>query len=168
MRKRVTAGRIVGGALLLALAAYLVAVGLEKADKVGSGVAAVLALAALLAPHLLPARTFTPPARRVSASGAGAASVGGTSSAEVRTNVSGTVASGTHAVRWPPSLIASKKSRSSPARRSGNPPTRSQTSRLTSIDAVEGPRSSPPGRGRLPGTYVSAAQRVKNVSVIGS
>jgi hypothetical protein len=91
-RKRRLAGLLVGGALLLGLAAYLVTVGLDKADKLSSGIAAVLALAALLAPYLLPVATPEPPRRRVSAAGAGAVAVGGTNSADVRTDVVGTSA----------------------------------------------------------------------------
>lgn len=39
---------------MVGLAGYLVYVGLDDADKVASSVSAVIALAALLAPYLLP------------------------------------------------------------------------------------------------------------------
>ena len=54
------AGRIACGVLAAALVAYLAVVGLERADKVASCVAAVVALLALGAPYLLPAPGGTP------------------------------------------------------------------------------------------------------------
>ncbi|WP_239340720.1 hypothetical protein [Frankia sp. CiP3] len=47
-------GRGVFGVIVAALAVYLVVVGLDKAAKVASSIGAVLALAALVAPYLLP------------------------------------------------------------------------------------------------------------------
>ncbi|KOX11560.1 hypothetical protein [Streptomyces sp. NRRL B-3648] len=42
------------GVIVVALAVYLVVVGPDKADKLASGISAVVALAALGAPYLLP------------------------------------------------------------------------------------------------------------------
>jgi hypothetical protein len=50
----VWAGRVVFGVIVAGLVVYLVVVGLEKADKVSSGIGAVLALIALGALYLLP------------------------------------------------------------------------------------------------------------------
>jgi hypothetical protein len=47
-------GRVVFGVIVAGLVAYLVVVGLDKADKVSSSIGAVLALIALVAPYLLP------------------------------------------------------------------------------------------------------------------
>jgi hypothetical protein len=49
-------GRAVAGLGVAALAGYLFESGLEKADKLGSAIGALAALAALVAPYLLPAQ----------------------------------------------------------------------------------------------------------------
>ncbi|GAA5049274.1 hypothetical protein HNP84_004313 [Thermocatellispora tengchongensis] len=50
------AGRVAAVIIVAGLVVHLVRVGLDEADKVGSAVGVVLALAALLAPYLLPPR----------------------------------------------------------------------------------------------------------------
>lgn len=47
-------GRGVFGATVAGLAVYLVVVGLDEADKLGSSIGGVVAVVALLAPYLLP------------------------------------------------------------------------------------------------------------------
>lgn len=62
MRKRSSwmwVGRFIAGAVIVALSVYLYRQGLDRADKIGSSVAVVLALAALAAPHLFPAQPAT-------------------------------------------------------------------------------------------------------------
>ncbi|MEU4423258.1 hypothetical protein AB0F81_21745 [Actinoplanes sp. NPDC024001] len=86
-RSWVWPGRVAFAVILLALIGYLVAVGLERADKVASSVAAVLALVALGAPHLLPSRPAPPP---TTAAGTGSVGIGGNNSGAVSTEVSGT------------------------------------------------------------------------------
>ncbi|MBT2450817.1 hypothetical protein J7F03_27840 [Streptomyces sp. ISL-43] len=54
-------GRILAALVLAALAAYLVTSGLDKADKVSSAISLLIALAALLAPYLLPTRAPSQP-----------------------------------------------------------------------------------------------------------
>jgi hypothetical protein len=49
-------GRTVAGFGVAALAGYLFASGLDKADKLGSAIGAMVALVALVAPYLLPAQ----------------------------------------------------------------------------------------------------------------
>ncbi|MEU4473946.1 hypothetical protein [Micromonospora sp. NPDC023888] len=49
------AGRVTFGVILAGLVAYLVAVGVDKADKLASAISVVVALVALVAPYLLPA-----------------------------------------------------------------------------------------------------------------
>lgn len=49
----VWAGRVVFGVIVVGLVVYLFAVGLDRADKVGSSIGGVVAVAALLAPYLL-------------------------------------------------------------------------------------------------------------------
>jgi hypothetical protein len=61
-----------------------ISVGLDRADKVPSGVAAVVGLAALIAPNLLPAK-----GAGVQATGPGSVAVGGDSSAPITTYVTG-------------------------------------------------------------------------------
>ena len=87
-------GMVVCGLLVAALVAYLATIGLDRADKIASGIAAVLALLALVAPYLLPAPRAASCPVRVSASGVGAVAIGGDSSADVSTFVSAAVASG--------------------------------------------------------------------------
>jgi hypothetical protein len=48
------AGRGLALTLMVALAIYLYIVGLDKADKIGSAIGVIVALAALLTPHLAP------------------------------------------------------------------------------------------------------------------
>lgn len=50
----VWAGRGVFGVIVAALVVYLVVMGLDKADKLASGISVVVALVALGAPYLLP------------------------------------------------------------------------------------------------------------------
>ncbi|GAB3004729.1 hypothetical protein GCM10027184_72480 [Saccharothrix stipae] len=50
------AGRVVFGLIVAGLAVYLFKVGLDDADKLGSSIGGVAAVAALLAPYLLPRR----------------------------------------------------------------------------------------------------------------
>lgn len=54
------AGRIAAVLLLAGLAAYLASVGLGKADKLASVLGLVVAVAALLAPYLLPTSDSSP------------------------------------------------------------------------------------------------------------
>ncbi len=70
-------GRIVFAVIVAALVVYLVSVGLDKADKVASGIGAVLALVALGLPYLLPASAGVAGPDRVEDSGAAEASGGG-------------------------------------------------------------------------------------------
>lgn len=56
-RRWVWAGRVAFGLIVTGLVVYLVAVGLDKADKLASAIGAVAALAALGAPYLLPSPT---------------------------------------------------------------------------------------------------------------
>lgn len=53
-RSAVRVGRIVAGVVVAGLVAYLAAVGLDKADKVGSALGLVVAVLGLVAPYLLP------------------------------------------------------------------------------------------------------------------
>jgi uncharacterized membrane protein len=55
-------GRAAGAVIVLGLVGYLVGVGLDRADKIGSAVGAVVALVAVLLPYILPARTTKEPA----------------------------------------------------------------------------------------------------------
>jgi hypothetical protein len=55
------AGRIVAALIVAGLIGYLVAVGLDTADKLGSAISTVVALVALLVPYLLPASQPTTP-----------------------------------------------------------------------------------------------------------
>jgi hypothetical protein len=54
-RRWVWAGRGLFGVILAGLIVYLVRAGLDKADKLASAIGVVVALAALVAPYLLPA-----------------------------------------------------------------------------------------------------------------
>jgi len=51
----VWAGRLAFGVIVAGLVVYLVTVGLERADKLASTISLVVALAAFVAPYLLPA-----------------------------------------------------------------------------------------------------------------
>jgi hypothetical protein len=89
-RRWVWTGRVVCLLLVGGLVTYLVSVGLDRADKIASGVGAVLALAALVAPYLLA------PADRhetagVRAGGAAAVAIGGPNTGEVTAEASGPV-----------------------------------------------------------------------------
>jgi hypothetical protein len=66
-------GRAGFAVIVVGLVAYLVAVGLDKADKVASGVSMVVALIALGAPYLLPPTGPTVPAAPEPGSGPGPA-----------------------------------------------------------------------------------------------
>jgi hypothetical protein len=55
-------GRAVFAVIVVGLAAYLVAAGLDKADKVASSISMVVALIALGAPYLLPPDSPAAPA----------------------------------------------------------------------------------------------------------
>ncbi|MFG2051505.1 hypothetical protein ACGFIW_29245 [Micromonospora sp. NPDC048935] len=54
-RAWVWAGRVTFGVIIAGLVAYLVVVGLDKADKLASAISVVVALVAVAAPYLLPA-----------------------------------------------------------------------------------------------------------------
>ncbi|SCF03228.1 hypothetical protein GA0074695_2993 [Micromonospora viridifaciens] len=56
----VWAGRAVAGLAVAGLIVYLVAVGLDRASKIGSAAAVVVAVLGLLAPYLLPPRPQPP------------------------------------------------------------------------------------------------------------
>ena len=62
MRRRsgwIWGGRIAAVVILAGLAAYLASVGLDKADKLASVLGLLVAVAALVAPYLLPSSTAT-------------------------------------------------------------------------------------------------------------
>src|SRR5262245_27363732 len=92
-------GRAVFAAVLAALISYLVAAGLDKADKLGSGISVVIALIALVAPYLLPPRSDSPapPASPASsptsvhAAGPSSVAIGGDNRGQVSTSFSGPV-----------------------------------------------------------------------------
>ena len=73
------AGRIVFGVLVAAVMAYLATVGLDKADKLASGIGAIVAVLSLGAPYLLPPPGGTPMPEpdRVEDTGKAAATGGG-------------------------------------------------------------------------------------------
>lgn len=74
------AGRVAFAVIVAVLVLYLVMVGLDKADKVASGISVVVALAALGAPYLLPPPSGGAPMvepDRVEDSGAARATGGG-------------------------------------------------------------------------------------------
>lgn len=76
----VWAGRLAFAVIVAGLTAYLVMVGLDKADKLGSGISVVVALVALAAPYLLPPPSAVAPMvepDRVDHSGAAHATGGG-------------------------------------------------------------------------------------------
>src|SRR4051794_28487578 len=75
-RSWIWAGRGICVALVAGMIVYLIAAGLDKADKVASGVAAVLALLALAAPYLLPPPQADPADGRVRPAGAGSVQIG--------------------------------------------------------------------------------------------
>jgi hypothetical protein len=81
-------GGVVCVLLVVGLVAYLVVAGLDKADKIASVLAALLALVALAAPYLVPAPRGVASPALVSASGEGAVAIGSDSSADVSTDVS--------------------------------------------------------------------------------
>jgi len=85
----VWATRLVFLALTVALPVYLVAVGLDKADKIASTVAAVVALLALTMRYLPPALARTTPSSPVGVPGTGAVAIGGDNSARIGTDVAG-------------------------------------------------------------------------------
>jgi hypothetical protein len=76
--------RIVTGLVVAGLLASFAVVGLDTADKVASGICAVLAVVALAAQHLVPRR-----ATRASATGTGAVAIGGDNGADVSTTFTG-------------------------------------------------------------------------------
>lgn len=83
------AGRAIFAIITTVLVVYLIAVGLDKADKVASSVGGIAALLALAAPYLLspvPAPLAGVPA--VHATGEGAVALGRDSGGEVSTEVS--------------------------------------------------------------------------------
>jgi hypothetical protein len=47
-------GRVVALAIIAALSIYLISVGLDRADKIASGLGVIVAILALFAPYLLP------------------------------------------------------------------------------------------------------------------
>jgi len=85
----VWAGRAIFAVLTTVLVVYLIAVGLDKADKVASSVGAVAALLALGAPYLLPpVPAQSAGVSAVHATGAGAVALGCDSGGEISTEVS--------------------------------------------------------------------------------
>ena len=91
-RGLIIAGRTIGATFVVALVAYLVVVGLEKADKVASSIAAVLALISLIAPPLLllsgpTSGSESRPDGRAHATGAGSVAVGGDNSGRISSEV---------------------------------------------------------------------------------
>ena len=58
------AGRAVFGLVIVGLVTYLVVVGLDKADKIASGISLIVALCALAAPYLLPSPSLGESASR--------------------------------------------------------------------------------------------------------
>lgn len=90
-RQQMWVGRVLCLLLLAGLATYLIAVGLETADMAGSAIAAVLSLAALLAPYAIPGPPPPSPRPDVHAGGAGGVAVGEANHGRVSTDVSGPV-----------------------------------------------------------------------------
>lgn len=91
----VWSGRVLAGLTLVVVGGYLVRVGLEKADKLASSVGLLVAIAALLAPYLLPAPqspivqtvgATMPDADRVEDSGKAEATSGGQANTGLRTS----------------------------------------------------------------------------------
>ncbi|GID94269.1 hypothetical protein ACFQFC_31635 [Amorphoplanes digitatis] len=80
------AGRGAFGVIVIALAAYLATTGLDKADKIAGSIGAVLALAALCAPYLLPrpGEASTSETNRVEGSGDATAVRGGAANTGVQ------------------------------------------------------------------------------------
>lgn len=78
-RRWIWAGRIAAVLVLAGLTVYLARVGLDTADKLASSIGVVIAVAALLAPYLLPAQQPVPtpdsaapaPSQAVTGSGVG-------------------------------------------------------------------------------------------------
>ncbi|GAA4607774.1 hypothetical protein BJY16_006502 [Actinoplanes octamycinicus] len=70
-------GRGLFGVIVAGLVVYLVAVGLDQADKLASGIGAVLALVALAAPYLFPPASSASVPDEVRDTGAARASAGG-------------------------------------------------------------------------------------------
>ncbi|GIG93170.1 hypothetical protein Pen02_81060 [Plantactinospora endophytica] len=91
-RRWLWAGRLVCLLLVGGLVTYLMSVGLDKADKVASGIGAVAALLALIAPYLIPS-SQDDEATDAHASGAGAVAIGGTNTGEVIAEATGTIPS---------------------------------------------------------------------------
>ncbi|KXK58279.1 hypothetical protein AWW66_30670 [Micromonospora rosaria] len=87
------AGRLVGAAIVLALVGYLTSVELARANMVAGCVSAIVALAALTAPYLLPARpgaaSTGPGTDRAEETGAATATGGGQATTGVRAGGSG-------------------------------------------------------------------------------
>jgi hypothetical protein len=84
----VWAGRIVAVLVLAGLGVYLARVGLDTADKLASSIGVLVAVAALLAPYLLPAPSSGGPVSepdRVEDSGAATATAGGQANTGVQT-----------------------------------------------------------------------------------
>ena len=88
-RRWIWAGRITAVVILAGLAGYLAWAGLDTASEVGSSISGVIALAALLAPYLLPAPQPAGPSRpdpaRVEDSGAATATAGGQANTGLQT-----------------------------------------------------------------------------------
>jgi hypothetical protein len=89
-RRWIWCGRLVFLLILISLASYMVAIGPDKASKLGGAIGLLAALCALVAPYLLKMQPV-PAATTVQSSGAGAVAVGGDNSQEISTTVSGII-----------------------------------------------------------------------------
>jgi hypothetical protein len=89
-RRLIWAGRFIFALVVAATAIYLSAVGLDSADKLGSGIGVVIALCSLGAPYLVPPASgpSAPAPGSTCASGIGAVAVGGSNSGKIRTEIS--------------------------------------------------------------------------------
>jgi hypothetical protein len=74
--------------LVCGLLAYLVSVGLDRADKISSSIAAIAAIVAFFAPYLLPRVEPAEPAS-VHAGGAAAVGIGGDNTGSITAKASG-------------------------------------------------------------------------------
>ena len=105
-RRLIWAGRLTAVVILAGLVGYLVHVGLDNADKTASSISAVIALAALLAPYLLPAPRPAPPLRGSAADVSGQAVTGSRVGGGVRqaSGVIGSVRIGPDPTGRPPTV----------------------------------------------------------------
>lgn len=108
-RRWIWAGRLTAIVILVGLVGYLVYVGLDDADKVASSISVVIALAALLAPYLLPAPQPPPPLRDSAAEASGQTVTGSSVGGGVRqaSGVVGSVRIGPGPTGRPPTVSPS-------------------------------------------------------------